>query len=205
MRSRRVAHRPDAQRRERHPRAPRAGGIRQAGRLPRQPAAVALGHDRVGQHRPHGEARFRQCQPGSDAPRWLGADERMKKPWPLLALGIGAFLIPALLTLPASVVLSFVHPADLTLSGISGTIWKGRAQAVRSGTVHLGSVDWGINLLALFTGRLGADVKVARSDGFAQGAIAASASGITLRRFNASLPVSALPPSVVRGGWTGTL
>ena len=129
----------------------------------------------------------------------------MKKPWPLLALGIGAFLILALLTLPASVVLSFVHPADVTLSGISGTIWKGRAQAVRSGTVHLGSVDWGINLLALFRGRLGADVKVARTDGFAQGSIAASASGITLRKFNASLPVSALPPSVVRGGWTGTL
>jgi general secretion pathway protein N len=129
----------------------------------------------------------------------------MKQPWPLLALGIGAFLILALVTLPASVVLSFVHPADVTLSGISGTIWKGRAQAVRSGTMHLGSVDWGLDILSLFTGKLGADVKVARTDGFAQGSVAAGAGGITLRRFSASLPVSALPPNVVRGGWTGTL
>jgi general secretion pathway protein N len=129
----------------------------------------------------------------------------MKKFWPLLALGIGAFLILALVTLPASVVLSFVHPAGVTLSGISGTIWKGRAQAVRSGTVHLGSVDWGLDILSLFTGKLGADVKVARSDGFAQGSVAAGAGGITLRKFTASLPVAALPPNVVRGGWTGTV
>jgi len=127
----------------------------------------------------------------------------MKKLW---ALGIGAFLILALVTLPASVVLSFVHPANVTLSGISGTIWKGRAQAVRSGTVHVGSVDWGLDFLSLFTGKLGADVKVTRTDGFAQGHIAAGTGGrITLRAFNASLPVGALPPNVVRGGWTGTV
>jgi general secretion pathway protein N len=129
----------------------------------------------------------------------------MKQPWPLLALGVGAFLILALVTLPASVVLSLVHPANITLSGISGTIWNGRAQAVRSGTMHLGSVDWGLNVLSLFTGKLSADVKVARTDGFAQGSVAAGAGGITLRKFNASLPIGALPPNIVRGGWTGTL
>lgn len=130
----------------------------------------------------------------------------MKKLWPLLALGIGAFLVFALVTLPASVVLSFVHPANVTLTGVSGSIWKGRAQAVRSGTMHVGSVDWALDVLSLFTGKLGADVKITRADGFAQGFIAAGAGGrLTLRGFNASLPVGALPPSVVRGGWTGTL
>jgi general secretion pathway protein N len=129
----------------------------------------------------------------------------MKQLWPLLALGIGAFVILALLTLPASVALSLVHPPNVTLSGISGTIWNGRAQAVRSGTMHLGSVDWSISMLSMFTGKLGADVKVARTDGFAQGSVAAGAGGITLRKFNASLPISALPPNIVRGGWTGTL
>ena len=130
----------------------------------------------------------------------------MKEPWPLLALGIGAFLIFALVTLPASVVLSFVHPANVTLSGVTGTIWKGRAQAVRSGATHVGSVDWGLDLLSLFGGKLGADVKITRSDGFAQGSVAAGAGGrLTLRKFSASLPVSALPPNIVRGGWTGTL
>jgi general secretion pathway protein N len=127
----------------------------------------------------------------------------MKK---LVALGIGAFLILGLITLPASAVLSFFHPPGVTLAGISGSIWKGRAQAVRSGTTHVGSVEWALNILPLFTGKVGADVRVTRPDGFAQGSIAAAPGGrITLRGFNASLPVSALPPNVVRGGWTGTL
>jgi len=127
----------------------------------------------------------------------------MKKPWPLVALGIGAFLLFALVTLPASAVLSLVHPPGVTLAGISGTIWNGRAQAVRSGSMHIGSVEWDLHVLALLTGKLGADVKVTRSDGFAQGSIVMSGSRITMRGLNASLPISALPGNVVRG-WTGT-
>jgi general secretion pathway protein N len=130
----------------------------------------------------------------------------MKKLWPLLALGIGAFLLFALVTLPARVVLSFFKPPEVTLDGVSGTLWNGRAQAVRSGALHLGSVEWNLDVLRLFTGKLGADVKVTRTDGFAQGSIAAASGGrITLRAFNASLPLGALPANVVRGGWTGML
>jgi general secretion pathway protein N len=130
----------------------------------------------------------------------------MKKFWPLLALGIGAFLLLALFTLPAKVVLSFLQLPDVSLGGVSGTLWSGRAQAVRSGALHVGSVEWNLDVLRLFTGKLGADVKVTRTDGFAQGSIAAAPGGrLTLRSFNASLPLSALPPNVVRGGWTGTL
>jgi general secretion pathway protein N len=130
----------------------------------------------------------------------------MKKFWPLLALGIGAFILLALFTLPARVVLSFFQPPDVTLGGVSGTLWNGRAQAVRSGALHLGSVEWKLDVLRLFTGKLGADVKVTRTDGFAQGSIAAASGGqITLRGFNASLPVGALPANIVRGGWTGTM
>lgn len=126
----------------------------------------------------------------------------MKKTWPLVALGVGAFLLFALVTLPASAVLSFFHPPGVTLSGVSGTIWKGRAQAVRSGNLHLGSVEWNLDVLALFTGKLGADVKVTRSDGFAQGSIAVSGTRVTMRGLNAALPLSALPPNLVQG-WAG--
>ncbi|HKS59113.1 MAG TPA: type II secretion system protein N [Steroidobacteraceae bacterium] len=125
----------------------------------------------------------------------------MKK---VIALGIGAFLLFALVTLPAATVLSFYHPPGVTLAGVSGTIWKGRAQAVRSGNMHVGSVEWNLNVLALFTGKLGADVKVTRSDGFAEGSIAVSGARVTMHKLNASLPLSALPPHIVQGGWTGT-
>src|SRR5690349_4524359 len=127
----------------------------------------------------------------------------MKKTWPLVALGIGAFLLFALVTLPASAVLSFFHPPGVTLSGVSGTIWKGRAQAVRSGNLHIGSVEWSLDVLALLTGKLGAELKITRSDGFAQGAITVSGTRVTMRSLNASLPLSALPPNVAQG-WAGT-
>jgi hypothetical protein len=94
----------------------------------------------------------------------------MKKPWPLLALGIGAFLILALITLPASVVLSFVHPANVTLSGVSGTIWKGRApgRAQRHGARRQRRMGSRTRLRCSLANSV-ADVKVARTDGFAQG------------------------------------
>jgi general secretion pathway protein N len=130
----------------------------------------------------------------------------MKKPWLLVALGIGAFLLLALVTMPASVVLSLVHPPGVTLSGVSGTLWQGRAQAVRTGALHIGSVEWNLDILRLFTGRVGADIKVTRSDGFAQASIASGpGAAVTLRGLNASLPMSALPPNIAPGGWTGTL
>jgi general secretion pathway protein N len=130
----------------------------------------------------------------------------MKKPWLLVALGIGAFLLLALITLPAGVVLSFVHPEGVTLSGVSGTLWHGRAQAVRAGALHVGGVEWNLHVLRLFTGRVGADIKVTRSDGFARASIVSGpGAAVTLRGLDASLPVSALPANVAPGGWTGTL
>lgn len=130
----------------------------------------------------------------------------MKKIWPLVALGIGAFVLFALITLPASAVLSRFQLPGITLAGVSGTLWEGRAQAVRAGDTHLGSLEWNLDVLPLFTGRLGAQVKVARADGFAQASVTANASGrITMQGLNASLPVAALPPNVAHGGWTGML
>lgn len=130
----------------------------------------------------------------------------MKQLWPLVTLGIGAFLLLALVTLPAGVVLSFVHPPGLTLSGVSGTVWNGRAQAARTGALHVGSVEWKLDFLRLFTGSVGADLKVTRSDGFAQASVSSGpGAAVTLRGLNASLPMGALPPSLAPGGWTGTL
>lgn len=130
----------------------------------------------------------------------------MKRVWPLVALGIGAFVVFALVTLPASIVLSRITPSAVSFSGISGTLWKGRAQALRVGGVHAGSIEWDLRVLPLVAGRLSTDVKITRTDGFAQGEVtAAPSSRLILEGFTASVPVSALPPNVAQGGWSGTL
>lgn len=130
----------------------------------------------------------------------------MKRLWPLVALGVGAFVIFALATLPANIVLSRLESAGIHAGGVSGTIWNGRAQVLQLQGVNIGSVEWKLHALALFTAHANADVKVTRADGFAQTQLSASPGGtIRLQALAASLPLSALPASTLPGGWTGTL
>jgi general secretion pathway protein N len=130
----------------------------------------------------------------------------MKRLWPLVALGLCAFIVFALVTLPAGVVLSRLSSNGIATGGVSGTIWNGRAQVLQVRGAHIGGVEWKLQLLPLFTGRIGADVKVTRIDGFATTELSAGLTGtVRLKNLTASLPLSALPPNASPGGWAGTL
>jgi general secretion pathway protein N len=130
----------------------------------------------------------------------------MKRLWPLLALGIAAFVIFALVTFPASVVLSRLDSAGIAASGVSGSIWNGRAQVLQLGGAHIGSAEWRLQFLPLLTAHAQADVKVTRVDGFANTQLSVGPSGnLKLTGLTASLPLSALPPNVIPGSWSGTL
>jgi general secretion pathway protein N len=129
----------------------------------------------------------------------------MKRLWPLIALGVGAFVILALVTLPASVVLSRLGSAGITASGVSGSIWNGKAQVLQIRGTNVGSVDWDLHVLPLFTLHLNADVKVTRTDGFAAAGLSVGPGGkVLLEGLTASLPLSALNhPQLM--GWVGQL
>lgn len=130
----------------------------------------------------------------------------MKRLWPLVALGVGAFIIFALVTLPASVVLSWLGSAGINAGGVSGSIWNGRAQVLQIQGAHIGGVEWDLHVLPLFAARLSADVKVTRIDGFATTQFSASPGGtVRLKDLTASLPLSTFPPHMIPGGWNGTL
>lgn len=130
----------------------------------------------------------------------------MKRLWPLVALGVGAFLIFALVTFPASVVLSRLDALGISAGGVSGSIWNGRAQVLQIQGANIGGVEWKVHFLPLFTAHAKADLKVTRADGFANTQLSVSPGGdLTLKALTASLPLSALPPKVIPGGWTGTV
>jgi general secretion pathway protein N len=130
----------------------------------------------------------------------------MKRVWPLLALGLGAFSLFALFTLPASVVLSRLTSSGVTVGGVSGTIWKGEAQVLQVNGVHIGGIAWKLRLLPLLTLRASADIKVTRTDGFAQTTLTTGRGGrLEFEDLTASLPLSSLPPGVVQGGWGGMM
>jgi general secretion pathway protein N len=123
----------------------------------------------------------------------------------LLAVGIGAFLVFALVTLPANVVIPRVQPEGITLAGLDGSVWNGSAQVLQIGGMHAGSVNWRLKPWALVTGRAAADIQLKRTDGFAQGEVRIGTHRIELEEFSASLPLSLLPPQLAPRGWTGTV
>ena len=124
----------------------------------------------------------------------------------MVALGVGAYLVFAVATLPASLVTSRLGPLGVMTAGVEGTVWKGRAQVVQVANARLGSVSWDLHVLPLFTGRLQADVQLNRIDGFARGSVSVSPSGnLRVRDLAASLPLSALPIAGLPRGWAGTL
>jgi general secretion pathway protein N len=129
----------------------------------------------------------------------------MKRLWPLATLGIVAYLVFALVTLPASVIVDRVQSPGVTIAGVDGTVWNGSAEVVRIGATHLGSLTWKLHALPLLTLRGKADIKLSRTNGFAQGTVAVSNERIQLSALTASLPIDALPPEVAPGGWSGSI
>jgi general secretion pathway protein N len=78
--------------------------------------------------------------------------------WTLLCLLIYvAFLV---IKLPASQVVSRVQlPPDVSLSGVSGTIWNGHAQQVIAHGLPLNKLSWQLDALPLLWGSVSAQVK----------------------------------------------
>lgn len=128
----------------------------------------------------------------------------MKRLWPLVALAVVAYLVFAIVTLPAYVVLDRLRPA-VDAAGVDGTAWNGSAEIVRVGGANVGALTWKLHALPLLSLRIQADVKITRSDGFAQGVVSARGDRVALADFAASLPISALPPQAAPGGWTGMI
>ena len=130
----------------------------------------------------------------------------MKRIWPLVVLGVAAYSVFALATLPASFVTSRLAPFGINAAGVSGTAWNGRAQVLQAGAANLGGATWKLHPLALLSARLHADVQLTRRDGFAKTGVLLSPSGRTrFSQLTASIPFSALPPTLFPGGWNGTL
>lgn len=129
----------------------------------------------------------------------------MKKLGWLVGLGVAAYLLFAIVTLPATVLLGQLNNAGVTAAGVEGTAWKGRAQMLQVQGVNVGSVEWDLHALALFALKLRADVKITRPEGFAQARLDLRRSGpINFHNLTAALPLSTLT-NVVPSGWSGTV
>ncbi|SCZ64898.1 type II secretion system protein N [Thiohalomonas denitrificans] len=87
----------------------------------------------------------------------------MKRTVGYLALGLVAYLLFAVMMLPAQKALGFAVPqlksqgVSIAASGVAGSIWSGRMDALSVNGFGLQQIRWDLNPLSLLTGRIGGD------------------------------------------------
>lgn len=83
--------------------------------------------------------------------------------WRFALVGAAAYVLFLLLTAPAAKLLPWLQPhmPGVQVSGVSGSLWSGRAQLLQAGAVQLDEVRWHWRPLALFGGALEVSVDAA--------------------------------------------
>lgn len=110
---------------------------------------------------------------------------------------------------PAALAAHWFAPDTLTLYGVSGSVWNGRAAAVSAGSnVTLGATDWTIGPLWLLTGRVkgtfgtGLDASSRIQSGFSKPFVG---DGFVLSDLQGIVDLSALPSDLRMNGATGRI
>ncbi len=122
----------------------------------------------------------------------------------LILAGIVTFVIGLIITFPARVAYQWFAPAELKLSGISGSIWRGSAAQGSAGSVYLANVNWSFRPLALLTGKLEFASSSKLASGFVDARIALGVGGsLTLSDVAGALSLDTLADTLHLSGIEG--
>jgi general secretion pathway protein N len=99
--------------------------------------------------------------------------------WRLFALGVGAYLLILVLTFPAARVSSMLQDriTDLSLNGVSGSVFSGEAAQLVYQGLDLGPLRWKFRPLALLLGRIEYRIKLTHPENHGQLNIGKTLSG----------------------------
>jgi general secretion pathway protein N len=89
----------------------------------------------------------------------------------LFTAAIITLIVGLVVLFPARVAYHWLAPAAFPVSGITGTVWRGSADAADANGVLLRNVSWRFQPLRLYTGSLVYKIDGAPADGFIEGDI----------------------------------
>lgn len=124
----------------------------------------------------------------------------------LVIAGVLVFLGVLIATFPARVAYQWLAPAELRLSGITGSIWNGRASEGYAGGAYVSNIAWTFSPGALLSGRLGFRASCNPASGTMQGGIAVSPGGsLRLSDLSGNVPLNLLNPALLQAGIRGDI
>lgn len=108
----------------------------------------------------------------------------------LIVSGGVTFLLGLIIMFPARVAVDLSTPPGVAISGVQGTIWHGSASEAAVAGIYLRDVQWRLNKLRLFAGKLSYSVKATPVSGFFESDISIRTNGrLSLTSLTAALPL----------------
>jgi general secretion pathway protein N len=122
----------------------------------------------------------------------------------LVIAGLLVFLLVLLVTFPARVAYNWFAPAEVQLSGISGSIWQGSATEGIAGGAYIRNLKWKFRPLALLRGQLAYLASASPAAGTMNAELAVSLDG-TLSLFDlyGRMPLNLIHPAFQQNGIQG--
>lgn len=124
----------------------------------------------------------------------------------LIIAGLLAFLLVLLITFPARVAYQMFVPAEVQLSGISGSIWNGEATEGIAGGAYLRNLRWKFQPSSILRGNLAYRASADPGAGAMQAVVAVSVDGtLSLTDLNGSVPLDLVHQAFQQSGIRGDL
>ena len=111
----------------------------------------------------------------------------------LIKIGLLIFIVGIITLFPARVAYRWFAPAEIVVSGISGSIWSGAALEATADGMYFRNLNWRIRPLNLFAAKIGYTIESELASGFIAGNIAFGVTGTMVASdLKATLPLAAL-------------
>jgi general secretion pathway protein N len=120
--------------------------------------------------------------------------------------GLLVFLAVLVVSFPARVAYRWFAPSDLTLSGISGSIWSGSAAEGLAGGAYIRDITWKLKPAGLLGGKLAFATTSRPASGSMNTDVAVGLDGsLTLSNLSGNVPLDLVHQAFQRAGLSGDL
>jgi general secretion pathway protein N len=120
--------------------------------------------------------------------------------------GLLVFATVLIVSFPARVAYRWFAPPDLSLSGISGSIWSGSASEGLAGGAYIRDISWRLRPADLLTGKLAFSTTSRPASGSMETDVAVGIDGsLTLSNLAGSVPLDLVHPAFQNAGISGDL